>query len=144
MANIKSILDITTLHTEPKFVTIDGTPYELIPQQRLKFGDVRFILHAHQGMGKLLSTNQPARDEEYAAATDNMVRCVRTILAAPKAVIVKLSAAQQLDVVNAWVAERDADTPKKKTKSKKKGSRIRSRKRSLASNGSMGAPPKAG
>ncbi len=143
MAN-KNVLDITTLQTDPKFVAIDGTPYELIPQQRLKFGDVMFILHAHQGMGKLLSTNKPARDEEYNAATENMVRCVRTILAVPQKVIVKLSAAQQLDIVNVWVAERDSDLPKKKKKKRKKDSRIRSRKRSQGSNGSTGAPPKAG
>ena len=139
MAN-KNVLDITTLQSEPKFVSIDGKNYEMIPRERIKFGDVMFVLHAQQGLAKLLSSKKPARDEEYNAVTENMVRCVKTILAAPKTVLAKLSAGQQLDIVNAWVDERDAGTPKKK----KKGSRKRSKKRSPGSNGSTGAQPKAG
>ncbi len=141
MANIKSILDITTLHTEPKFVTIDGTQYELIPKHRIKYGHQIFIFQAQKGMATLLASGakKTASDEEYDTATENMERCVKRVLDAPLDVIHNLSADQQQSVVDAWAAE-NPGTSKKKPKPARK----RSKKRSQDSSDSTAAPPKVG
>ncbi len=140
MAN-NSVLDITTLKTEPKFVTIDGTQYELIPKHRIKYGHQIFIFQVSQGMSKLIASgaDKTASDEEYDTATENMERCVKRVLDAPLDVIANLSADQQQAVVDAW-ADENPGTSKKKPKP----SRKRSKKRSRASSGSTAAPPKDG
>ncbi len=140
MAN-SNVLDITTLHTEPKFVTIDGSSYELIPKHRIKYGHQIFIFHAQQGMAKLIAAGakKTASDEEYDAATHNMERCVTKVLDAPADVIATLSADQQQEVVDFWV-ENNPATPKKK----RKPGRKRSKKQSPGSSGSTAAPPKDG
>ncbi len=141
MANSKSVLDITTLHTEPKFVTIDGSQYELIPKHRIKYGHQIFIFQAQKGIAKILAdgAKAPVSDEEYDAATHNMERCVKRVLDAPANVISKLSADQQQEIVNSWVDE-NPGTPKKK----RKPGRKRSKKRSPGSSDSTAAPPKDG
>ena len=108
MADNKStVLEITSRSPEPKFVAINGKNYELIPEQRLSFGDVAFILHANNMVNDLLKQSSVLEDSKYEEATQNVIRAVSKIMKAPEEIIAKLSTDQQLQIVNVWVEQRD-------------------------------------
>lgn len=134
MADNKStVLEITSRSTTPKLVKIDGEDYELVPEERITFGEVAFILHANKMVSKLLEQSEVLEDSKYEEATDNVIRAVSKILKAPTELISKLSTNQQLEIINVWSDQRD-NRPLSKT----------SAKRSRASKGSTGATRKAG
>ena len=133
MADKSTVLEITSRSLEPKFVEINKKKYGLVPEQRLSFGDVAFILHANTMVSDLLKQSEVLDDSKYEEATQNVIRAVSKILKAPQEIIAKLSAAQQIQIVNVWVEQRD-----KRPLSKSSGNRSR------ASKGSTEETRKAG